>query len=138
MSNSRHKARIVIFQSLYESDMTSHSLLESFENISKNEKLSEKNKAFCSSIIEGITKHQNNIYEIIQNKASRFPIEQIAKVDVAILKLAVYEILFQKDKEPAEVVINEAIEIAKAYGSNSSGAFINGVLAGIFNEEKIS
>ena len=138
MSNSRHKARIVIFQSLYESDMTSHSLLESFENIAKNEKLSEKNKAFCSSIIEGITKHQNNIYEIIQNKASRFPIEQIAKVDVAILKLAVYEILFQKDKEPAEVVINEAIEIAKAYGSNSSGAFINGVLAGIFNEEKIS
>ena len=138
MSNSRHKARIVIFQSLYESDMTSHSLLESFENIAKNEKLSEKNKAFCSSIIEGITEHQNNIHEIIQNKASRFPIEQIAKVDVAILKLAVYEILFQKDKEPAEVVINEAIEIAKAYGSNSSGAFINGVLAGIFNEEKIS
>ena len=138
MTNSRRKARIVIFQSLYESDITSHSLLESFENISKNEKLSEKNEAFCSSIIEGITKHQNNIYEIIQNKASRFPVEQIAKVDVAILKLAVYEILFQKDKEPAEVIINEAIEIAKAYGSNSSGAFINGVLAGIFNEEKIT
>ena len=55
----------------------------------------------------------HNIYEIIENKASRFPVEQIAKVDVAILKLAVYEILFQKNKEPAEVVINEAIEIAK-------------------------
>ena len=138
MSKSRHKGRIVIFQSIYESDMTSHSLIESFKLISEKEKLSEKNLAFCLSIIEGIIEHQENILSKIQNKATQFPIEQIAKVDLAILKLAVYEIIFQKDKEPVEVVINEAIEIAKAYGSNSSGAFINGVLAGIFNEEKIT
>ena len=138
MSSSRRKGRIVIFQSIYESDMTSHSLIGSFENISKKEKLSEKNIDFCLSIVKGIIDHQENIIAKIQDKATQFPIEQVAKVDLAILKLAVYEIIFQKDKEPVEVVINEAIEIAKAYGSNSSGAFINGVLAGIFNEEKIT
>ena len=138
MSNSRRKGRIAIIQSIYESDVASHSLIESFKTISKKEKLSNKNLTFGSSIIDGIIENEANIISKIQNKATQFPLDQIAKVDLAILKLAVYEIIFQKDKEPIEVIINEAIEIAKAYGSNSSGAFINGVLAGIFNEEKIN
>ena len=56
------------------------------------------------------------------------------KVDLSVLRLAIYELHYHNDKQPTEIVINEAIEIAKAYGSNSSGAFINGVLAVIFNK----
>ena len=136
MSNSRHKSRIAIFQSIYESELTNHAIVDSFANVSESLKLSDSSKNFCSEIIGGIIKNKKEIDKMIESKATQFPIDQMPTVDLAILRLAIYEIDYHEDKQPIEVIINEAIEIAKAYGSNSSGAFINGVLAGIFNEPK--
>jgi len=136
MSNSRHKSRIAIFQSIYESELTNHAIVDSFANVAESLKLSDSSKNFCSEIIGGIIKNKKEIDKMIESKATQFPIDQMPTVDLAILRLAIYEIDYHEDKQPIEVIINEAIEIAKAYGSNSSGAFINGVLAGIFNEPK--
>ncbi|MDG1990264.1 MAG: transcription antitermination factor NusB [Dehalococcoidia bacterium] len=136
MSNSRHKSRIAIFQSIYESELTNHAIVDSFTNVAESLKLSDSSKNFCSEIIGGIIKNKKEIDKMIESKATQFPIDQMPTVDLAILRLAIYEIDYHEDKQPIEVIINEAIEIAKAYGSNSSGAFINGVLAGIFNEPK--
>ena len=136
MSNSRHKSRIAIFQSIYESELTNHAIVDSFANVAESLKLSDSSKNFCSEIIGGIIKNKKEIDKMIESKATQFPIDQMPTVDLAILRLAIYEIDYHEDKQPIQVIINEAIEIAKAYGSNSSGAFINGVLAGIFNEPK--
>jgi|TARA_B110000438_G_C15631452_1_gene571183 transcription antitermination protein NusB len=136
MSNSRHKSRIAIVQSIYESELTNHAIVDSFANVATSLKLSSLSKDFCINVISGIIKNKKEIDKRIENKANQFPIDQMPVVDLAILRLAIYEIDYYEDKQPIQVIINEAIEIAKAYGSNSSGAFINGVLAGIFNEPK--
>lgn len=70
---------------------------------------------------------KNEIDELIKKAAPQFPIEKINKVDLAILRLAFYELFFEK-KEPEKVIINEAIELAKEYGNDTSPAFINGSL----------
>ncbi|PZC40426.1 MAG: N utilization substance protein B [Chloroflexi bacterium] len=134
MSNSRRKSRIAIFQSIYESELSKHSVLESFENIAVTQKISSSGKIFCIEVINGINKNIKEIDRQIENTATNFPLNQMPKVDLSVLRLAIYELHYHNDKQPTEIVINEAIEIAKAYGSNSSGAFINGVLAVIFNK----
>lgn len=73
------------------------------------------------------------IDSMIEEAAPQFPIEKIAKIDVAILRLAIFELVFEK-KEPAKVIIDEAIELAKEFGGEGSPPFINGVLATIYKK----
>lgn len=77
--------------------------------------------------IEGIVEHQKIIDEKIAIAAPEWPVDKIAKIDLAILRLAVYELTIEK-KEPPKVVIDEAIELAKEFGNDHSGQFVNGVL----------
>lgn len=77
-----------------------------------------------------IMQHKTTIDEKIQNAAPDFPIAKINKIDLAILRLSVYELLIEK-KEPQNVIIDEAVELAKEYGNDTSAAFINGVLGHI-------
>lgn len=91
-------------------------------------------------IIEGaeeIMKHQALLDEKIHIAAPEFPIDKINKVDLAILRLAVYEMLIVK-KEPPKVIIDEAIELAKEYGGDSSPAFINGALGKLLTYDTTS
>ncbi|OGD89101.1 transcription antitermination factor NusB [Candidatus Curtissbacteria bacterium RIFCSPLOWO2_02_FULL_40_13b] len=78
-----------------------------------------------------IVKKQPVIDELVKKNAPAWPVNQISKVDLAILRLAIWELMYKKPKEPYKVVIDEAIEIAKEYGSDSSGSFVNGVLGAI-------
>lgn len=80
-----------------------------------------------------IIKYEDRINEYIKTYAPKFPLRKIAKVDLAILQLAIYELLFEK-KEPPKVIINEAVELAKEMGSNRSYAFINAVLGKIYQK----
>lgn len=82
-----------------------------------------------------ILAHQENIDNAIRKAAVEFPVEKINKVDLAILRLAVYELLVEK-KEPPKVIIDEAIELAKEYGGETGPSFINGVLGNILQNEK--
>ena len=80
---------------------------------------------------DGIQKDIAKIDNFIEKAAPQFPIQKIAKIDVAILRLAIYELVFEK-KAPPKVIIDEAIELAKEYGSDSSPSFVNGVLGTIY------
>lgn len=84
-----------------------------------------------------ILKHKAFLDEKIQKAAPEFPIEKINKVDLAILRQAVFELLVEK-KEPPNVIIDEAIELGKEFGGESSPAFINGALGNIISHEKIA
>ncbi len=84
-----------------------------------------------------IISHIKLLDENIKDAAPEFPIDKINKVDLAILRLAVYELLIAK-KEPPKVIIDEAIELAKEYGGDSSPPFINGALGKVINHEKPS
>lgn len=78
---------------------------------------------------------KKQIDEKIKKNAPAWPLAQIAPIDLAILRLALYELLYKVEKEPYKVIVDEAVEIAKEYGNESSGSFINGVLGAIIKEE---
>lgn len=84
----------------------------------------------ASQSISQIVKHLSHIDGVIAKSAPAFPVEKIAKLDLAILRLAIYELLIVK-KAPPKVIIDEAIELAKEFGGDSSSAFVNGVLGSV-------
>lgn len=85
-----------------------------------------------------VVKKQKGIDKIIAKNAPAWPIEQIAQMDLAALRLAIWELLYKKEKEPYKAIIDEAVEIAKAYGGKSSGSFVNGVLGSLVKSKGIS
>ena len=88
-------------------------------------------KAFVHDVVDGVQKHQDEIDGIIGPAAPEWPVDQIAKIDKIILRIGVYELLIKKDVPP-KVAINEAVELAKAFGGENSSKFINGVLGTIY------
>ena len=99
-----------------------------------NDISNEEAKNYIKEMVNGIKKNEKNITKVIQkNLKQDWKIERISKVDIAILKLAIYEILY---KELAyKIAINEAVELAKKYGEDQSPAFINGILASVLKEK---
>ena len=86
-------------------------------------------------LAKGVLAHRPQIDEIIKKSAPEWPIEQITIVDRNVLRIGIYELLFgDKNEVPPKVAINEAIELAKSYGGESSGRFVNGVLGTIYRE----
>lgn len=79
--------------------------------------------------------NKSKIDRLIQKNAPAWPIKQIAPVDIAILRLAIWELIFKERKEPYKVIVDEAVEIAKEYGSESSAGFINGVLGSVIKAQ---
>ncbi len=143
MSANRHLGRIVALQTLYEEDFRkevgdpSVDLQEILErNIGRYDETIE-DKIFIEELVQGIKKRQNELDDTIRPVAPEWPIEQIARMDRVILRIGVYELLFEKGVPP-KVAINEAVELAKAFGGDNSSKFINGVLGTILrhSEEK--
>lgn len=90
---------------------------------------------FIKSLVFGVVSHSAEIDRIIEKAAPQWPIDQIAMVDRSVLRLGIYELLFgNHDDVPPKVAINEAIELAKTFGGDASGKFINGVLGTIYRE----
>ena len=139
-------------QSLYEWDFESSLIKDidekkekfskaALDNIVRNNikeyKLEEKNSRFISDTIDGVFGNLEEIDSKIKKLAPEWPIEQVTIVDRNILRIGIYEIMFDKKKDvPPKVAINEAIELAKTFGGNSSGKFINGVLGSLYREVK--
>jgi N utilization substance protein B len=135
---SRHLSRSIAMQSLYEWDFSG----KKKETL---EKIVEKNieefgpgletKDFIYQLVNGVISKISSIDKIIEKAAPEWPIDQITIVDRNVLRIGLYELLYgNKEEVPPKVAINEAIELAKTFGGESSGRFINGVLGTVFNE----
>ena len=134
MASNRHLGRIVALQSLYEHEFrvqSGDSAADSNEIVARNlERYVEmiEDKQFISDLVDGVLAHQDELDSKIQPIAPDWPIEQIARIDRTILRMGLFELLHLADIVPAKVAINEAVELAKAFGSDNSSKFVNGVL----------
>lgn len=134
----RHLSRSIAMQSLYEWDFYGRDNQRLKKIVSQNIKEFApglEDDTFVWQLINGVVKHLSQIDKIISKSAPEWPIEQITIIDRNILRLGLYELLFGDYREvPPKVAINEAIELAKAFGGESSGKFINGVLGTVYRE----
>jgi transcription antitermination protein NusB len=133
MSANRHLGRIIALQTLFEQDFRRSGNDKTFDlqavldrNITRYQATVD-DKDFIVQLVQGVAQHQQAIDDVLQPVAPEWPIEQIARMDRVILRMGVYELSYQKEVPP-KVVINEAVELAKAFGSENSSKFVNGVL----------
>lgn len=136
MASNRHLGRIVVLQSLYEYDFRREEDLDLDEVTTRNLTQYEDvigDREFVFSLASTTSQHQDELDEIIQPAAPEWPVEQIARVDRIILRMAVAELLFVQDTPP-KVVINEAVELGKRFGSENTSKFVNGVLGTVYRE----
>ena len=134
MASNRHLGRIVALQTLYEFEFrtecgdTSVNVAEVLaRNLARYETAIDDTD-FVDALVRGVLKEQTGLDEKIQPIAPDWPIEQIARIDRNILRIGVYELLNAGTIVPPKVAINEAVELAKAFGSDNSSKFVNGVL----------
>ena len=130
MAGTRRKARIAALQALYELDCTKHKVEETSARLGAGETLTQEALGFSEELVKGVLQHKSELDALIEKLAPAFPVEQMPIIDKNILRLAIFEILFSKET-PLKVAINEAIELAKGFGSDSSPRLINGILGSI-------
>ena len=122
--------RALALKALYEFDSVGHDLDQTVTRLLTEGEPSEENAAFARELVNGVIQNREVIDRNIQNFAPAWPIEQIPVVDRNILRLAIFEILLD-NRVPVKVAINEAVELAKTFGSDSSSKFVNGVLGSV-------
>ena len=135
---NRHLSRSVAMQSLFEWDFSGQDKSKIKSIVQRNvEQFAPglEDSVFVETLINGVLKKQKKIDSVIEKAAPEWPLEQIAAVDRNVLRIGLYELLFGNKKEvPNKVAINEAIELAKTFGGDSSGKFVNGVLGTVYRE----
>ncbi len=135
---NRHLARSVVLQTLFEWDTTRVSESEAHAILKRNTEEfggDDTDKPFMDKLLDGVIAKQADIDLIIEKAAPEWPLARIAPVDRNILRLGLFELLFaDRSQVPAKVAINEAIELAKTFGGDSSGRFVNGVLGAVYKE----
>lgn len=139
MASNRHLGRIVALQTLYEYDFRSYC---NDESVDINEILGRsierydtaiQDKEFVEQLVRGVVENSKELDDFIAPIAPEWPIEQIARIDKVVLRMSIYQLQEMSDVPP-KVAINEAVELAKAFGSDNSSKFVNGVLGTAFNE----
>jgi N utilization substance protein B len=132
MKGSRHKSREVALQVLYEIDSVGHGSEEAINSILSRVEVSEDIAKFAKELIDGVMQSREKLDQSIRDFAPAWPLDQMSIVDRNILRIAIFEIM-QNNSIPVKVAINEAVELAKTYGSNNSSKFVNGVLGSVSN-----
>ncbi len=133
----RHLSRSIVMQSLFEWDFYDKKpdLIKIVEKNIKEFGAGLEDTSFIWELVKGVVKHLKEIDKIIEKAAPQWPISQIAIVDRNVLRLGLYELLYgDKKAVPPKVAINEAIELAKNFGGENSGKFVNGVLGTVYKE----
>ncbi len=131
----RTRARSIALQALYEIDIAGHppgAVLE--ERLAENE-LDEKLAAFARQIVTGVLPLVAQLDQFIARHAPEWPLDQVATIDRNILRIALWEIALS-DQTPMKVAINEAVELAKMYGSDGTARFVNGVLGSLADHQE--
>jgi N utilization substance protein B len=130
VAGQRRKARIIALKALYELDTVAHQPQDILERLLEEAAAPPEVAAFTRELVAGVLTHVSEIDEVIRQKAPAWPLEQVAVVDRNILRLAIFEILLD-NRVPVRAAINEAVELAKAFGGESSPKFVNGVLGAV-------
>lgn len=128
-----HQGRALALQVLYEVDLTGHDWKASLIAHAGSEEVSPRVEGFAEEAIAGVVASKERVDALMQRHAPMWPIEQLSAVDRSILRLALYELL-PGSTVPAKVTINEAVELAKEYGGETSARFVNGVLGSALEE----
>ncbi len=137
--SSRHLSRTAALQALYAADLTGELSIARLE-VARGENTQsfeqdEDDAQFTSALLKGIAAKQGEIDAVIERAAPEWPIAKIAIIDRNILRLGLFELLFVgEDGVPPKVALNEAIELAKTFGGESSGRFVNGVLGSVYRD----
>jgi len=134
MPSLRRLARTVALQTLFEVDVTLHDADEVIARHVEDGTLEEGAVKFARQLVKGVIGNLDKLDKIISSNAPSWPMDQMAKIDKNILRLAIFEILFNNEV-PVKAAINEAIELAKSFGSDSSSRFVNGVLGTIVSKD---
>jgi N utilization substance protein B len=141
MASNRHLGRIIALQTLYEQDFRREAADGEFSlaevlarNIDRYHEMVD-DKSFIEELVRGVSKLQKELDMQLQPIAPEWPIDQIARMDRIILRIGLYELQYEKDVPP-KVVINEAVELAKAFGGENSSKFVNGVLGTVMRQRE--
>jgi len=141
MASNRHLGRIIALQTLYEQELRQEASDDSFDLqavLQRNIQRYQDNLddvSFIEQLVIGVSKHAAQLDKALQPVAPEWPIEQIARMDRIVLRIGLYELQNEADVPP-KVVINEAVELAKAFGGDNSSKFINGVLGTLLREKE--
>ena len=135
---NRHLSRSVVLQTLFEWDFNSSTQRESVKSLKRNIEefaAGSNDTDFMEDLLKGVIKKRKEIDTIIEKAAPEWPIDKISSVDRSVLRVGLFELLFgDRDQVPPKVAINEAIELAKSFGGDASGKFVNGVLGAVYKE----
>lgn len=129
---SRRRARVAAVQVLYELDGARHDAVRALGNRLADETTSNTSESYARELLDGVLANRAEIDSTIAKHAPAWPIEQLAAVDRNILRVAVYEMTVAR-KTPPKVTVNEAVEMGKVFGGDSSPRFINGVLGSVID-----
>ena len=132
-AGGRRRGRTAAFQALYEAAASRHAGAGGVGRVGARERLARGTAGFAQDLIQGVLAQQDEIDEMIGRTATAWPVEQLSAVDRNILRLAIREMLGDNGS-PVAVAINEAVELAKRFGSDTSAKFVNGVLGSIQRE----
>ena len=130
----RRRSRAFALQALYEIDLSSHSVDGSVGWLREEQGLPAEALPFALQLINGVIEHRSEIDELIQELAPTWPVRHLASIDRNILRLALYEVKFEADVPP-KAAINEAVELAKAFGSETTSKFVNGVMGTVMEQQ---
>ena len=134
MVGARRKGRILALQGLYEMDVSGHNPEEALKRNLEYRREEERAELFALALIRGVQEHKEKIDDMIRRYAPAWPVKQLPAVERNILRLAIYEVLLANDAPP-RAAINEAVELAKAFGGDNASRFVNGVLGSIMAQE---
>lgn len=126
----RRRARIVALQALYEADNSKHDPQDNLQRIIADQRIGKASAVFAKELVESVLRHREEIDGKIAATAPAWPVDQLPAVDRNILRLAISEML-RDNGTPVKAAINEAVELAKSFGSEKSSSFVNGVLGSI-------
>lgn len=133
--HGRRAARTAALQSLFEIDTTGHKPEDVLERRAGEERLASESAAYARELVLGVLMHIVAIDRLIRKAAPAWPFSQMAAIDRNIMRIALYEALYRDEQIPFKVAVNEAVELAKLFGSESSSRFVNGVVGKIVSEE---
>ncbi len=128
---NRHLSRVIVMQTLYENDFRPKADINEILKRNIDNYGEDVDPEYINSTLEGVNLHLKEIDQAIATAAPEWPLEQISLIDKTILRLAVFELLFD-EQIPPKVAINEAVELGKTFGGQNSSKFINGVLGTVF------